>query len=171
MHDWCRDCTHVWHGPFGKEKLVGSAANTTSTQELPGESSAPANAMARGNSVALEVPVTATGARGSSEGEQRDLFVEETNTVLVFRDGAVIRLKADVAIAQLVFLTNKKTKREVVCAVRGKRSVPSGHYYVELDFTEAMANFWEVDFGPEAAPRPKPVVAVKKVAPVAASAP
>jgi TonB family protein len=146
---------------------VGSAANTTSTQELQGESSAPGNSAPRGNSVALEVPVTATGARGSSSGEQRDLFVEETNTVLVFRDGAVIRLKTDVALAQLVFLTNKKTKREVVCSVRGKRNVPSGHYYVELDFTEAMANFWDVDFGPEEAPRPKPVVTVKKVAPVA----
>jgi len=147
---------------------VGSAANTTTTQELQGESLAHGNPVARGNSVALEVPVTATGARGSTSGEQRDLFVEETNTVLVFRDGAVVRLKADVALAQLVFLTNKKTKREVVCSVRGKRSVPSGHYYVELDFTEAMANFWEVDFGPEEAPRPKPVMTVKKVAPVAA---
>ena len=41
----------------------------------------------RPNPVALEVPVTITGARISEKAAGRDLFTEETKTVLVFRDG------------------------------------------------------------------------------------
>jgi len=48
--------------------------------------------------------VIATGARPGDSGGQRDLFTEETTTVLVFENGAVIRLSAAVAAGQLLFL-------------------------------------------------------------------
>jgi len=46
--------------------------------------------------------VIATGARPGDSGGQRDLFTEETTTVLVFENGAVIRLSAAVAAGQLL---------------------------------------------------------------------
>lgn len=104
----------------------------------------------RPNPVALEVPVSVTGARAGCEGA-RELFTEETQTVLVFKDGAVIQLTAPVTVGQLLFLTNKKNSTEVVCQVRGKRAFGSSTGYVELQFTEEKADYWGVVFpeGPQ----------------------
>ena len=89
-----------------------------------------------------------TGARPNSDGS-RDLFTEENVTVLVFRDGAVIRLTATVSAGQLLFLTNKKSNQEVVCQVVHKRPVMPNVCYVELQFTEEKENFWGVAFPSE----------------------
>jgi TonB family protein len=144
--------------------LVASAANTIPAQD--GSTAEPARPSVRPNPVALEVAVVATGTRPSDAPGQRDLFTEETTTVLVFRDGAVIRLNAAVALGQLVFLTNKQTKREVVCQVLRKRRLGPTGCYVELDFTEEMAGFWGVQFPAEEAAQPKKAF----VAPTAAVA-
>jgi hypothetical protein len=72
--------------------------------------------------VALETTVIATGARPGHTAAKRELFTEETQTVLVFEHGAVIRLSAAVADGQLLFLTNKATGKEVVTQVLRKRS-------------------------------------------------
>jgi TonB family protein len=93
------------------------------------------------NAVALEVAVTVSGTR-PTDGESRGLFNEEASTVLVFESGAVIRLAADVAVGQLVFVTDKNTKREVVCQVLNKRASQGANNYVEVEFTEHMENFW-----------------------------
>ncbi len=94
----------------------------------------------------LEVPVVATGARPGDQSEKRELFTEETETVLVFEHGAVIHLAAAVAVGQLVFLTNKQTGKEIVTQVLRKRSYRPTACYVELDFTEAAPGFWGVEF-------------------------
>src|SRR6266404_1703983 len=94
----------------------------------------------------LEVPVVATGARPGDQSEKRELFTEETETVLVFEHGAVIHLAAAVAVGQLVFLTNRQTGKEVVTQVLRKRSYRPTACYVELDFTEPTTGFWGVEF-------------------------
>ncbi|HEY1481563.1 MAG TPA: TonB family protein [Candidatus Acidoferrum sp.] len=129
---------------------MASAANTIPAQEHT--SAPPASPSSRPNPVALEVAVIATGTRPSDVPGQRDLFTEETSTVLVFKDGAVIRLSSAVALGQLVFLTNKQTKREVVCQVLRKRTFRPMNCYVELDFTEDMPDFWGVEFPAEPPP-------------------
>ena len=100
----------------------------------------------RPNPVALEVPVSVAGARPVSSKDKRELFTEETTTVLVFKDGAVIQLSAAVALGQLLFLTEKRTKKEVVCQVVHKRSHRPTSCFVELEFTEPEENFWGVSF-------------------------
>ena len=100
----------------------------------------------RPNPVALEVPVSVTWAKPARANEKRDLYTEETVTVLVFRDGAVIQLSAAITIGQLLFLTHKKSKREVVCQVVQKRSFRPTSCFVELEFTEEAENFWGVSF-------------------------
>src|SRR5258708_20625814 len=73
-----------------------------------------ANAPARPQPVALEVPVTVNGARSADGSDKREPFSERSQTVLVFGHGAVLRLSALLAPRQLVFLTNQKTQNDTV---------------------------------------------------------
>jgi len=112
--------------------------------------------------VAVEIPISVNGARTLSGSDKREPFCENTQTVLVFGSGAVIRLTAAVGPGQLLFVTNEKSKKEVVCqVVKSKQSAAAGGY-VELKFTEAAADFWGVRFPgapTQAAPAAPPVVA------------
>ncbi len=142
--------------------------------------------------VALEVPVTVNGARAVEGTDKREPFSETTKTVLVFGNGAVIRLGSPVTAGQLLFLTNEKTKKEVVCqVVKSSKNYKNVSGYVELEFTESVVGFWGMRFpsdrigtpAPAPAPvaslppaaRPNPVVPVaaapKPVSPVVSAAP
>jgi protein TonB len=96
--------------------------------------------------VPLEVPVTVNGARTVEGSDKREPFSETTQTVLVFGNGAVIRLASSVAAGQLLFLTNEKTKKEVVCQVVKSKNYRNVSGYVELEFTEAIPGFWGMRF-------------------------
>jgi len=116
-------------------------------------------ALARPQPVALEVPVTVNGARAVDGSAKREPFSEHSQTVLVFGHGAVIRVSAALAPGQLIFLTNEKTKKEVVCQVVKSKSDGSSVGYVELRFTEPSPGFWGMRFPldtvlPQAATRP-----------------
>jgi Gram-negative bacterial TonB protein C-terminal len=110
--------------------------------------------------VALETAVVATGARPGRTGDKRELFTEETQTVLVFEKGAVIRLSAAVADGQLLFLANKKNGKEVVTQVVRKRSFRPTSCYVDLEFTEASPGFWGIEFPKTASAMPSQSPAV-----------
>ncbi len=142
-----------------------------------------ADAAARPQPVALEVPVTVNGARTVEGSEKREPFSESTQTVLVFGNGAVIRLASTVSAGQLLFLTNDKTKKEVVCQVVKSKNYRNVSGYVELEFTEAVSGFWGMRFpgervtaqpaahAPAKSPTAPPVVAPKVEAPAASSLP
>jgi len=100
---------------------------------------------AKRNAIAHETGVDVTGARPGDGSGKRELFSESTATVLVFENGGVIRLAAEVVEGQLLFLTHRETKREVVAQVTRKRPFPTGNPYIELEFTEAAPGFWGVD--------------------------
>src|ERR1700733_7300370 len=127
--------------------------------------------------VPLEVPVTVNGARTVEGSDKREPFSESTQTVLVFHNGAVIRLSSSVTAGQLLFLTNDKTKKEVVCQVVKSKNYRNVSGYVELEFTEAVAGFWGMRFpgervmapsAPAAAPaRPAAVAPVTPTSPAA----
>src|SRR5260221_967710 len=140
--------------------------------------------------VALEIAVTVNGARAVEGSDKREPFSETTQTVLVFGNGAVIRLTSTVASGQLLFLTNEKTKKEVVCQVVKSKNYRSVSGYVELEFTEPAVGFWGMRFPgdralasvPNAAAPVKPmpvaisgeaktVLPVQEVKPVAPPAP
>jgi TonB family protein len=122
---------------------VESAVNTIPTPE---ETVAKLQPLASGAApLALEIAVNVTGARPAASSGQRDLFSEDTSTVLVFENGAVIRLAAAVVTGQLLFLTDKRSNGEVVCQVVRKRSFRPTECYVELEFTEPAPKFWGVD--------------------------
>jgi protein TonB len=98
--------------------------------------------------------------------------------VLIFSSGAVIRLGSPVSAGQLLFLTNEKTKKEVVCQVVKSKNYKSVSGYVELEFTESVVGFWGMRFpsdrigtqahaAPTAASLP-PAAKVNPMAPIAA---
>ena len=69
------------------ESVEAAADLGNLSEELRG---AGAPGSARANPIALEVRVNATGARPSQGTEKRELFSEDTQTAVVFPDGAVI---------------------------------------------------------------------------------
>src|SRR5271163_1366972 len=104
--------------------------------------SAPAAPQPRPQPVALEIPITVNGARTVDGSEKREPFSETTATVLVFPQGAVIRISTPLVPGQLVFLTNEKSKKEVVCQVVKSKTAGAASAYVELKFTEPANGFW-----------------------------
>lgn len=107
------------------------------------------------NMVAQEVRVKATGARLGKSEDERELFTEETTSVLIGENGGVVRLSAAVAPGQLLFLTNEESKREVVARVKRKRTYKPTSCYVELEFAEPAQRFWGREFSAAAALLPK----------------
>jgi len=122
--------------------------------------------------VTLEVPVTVNGARAVEGSDKREPFSETTSTVLVLANGAVIRLSSSVAPGQLLFLTNEKTKKEVVCQVVKSKNYRSASGYVELEFTEPVLGFWGMRFPGErhTAQANASLPAVRKIDPATLSA-
>jgi len=131
--------------PTVKENETLTARPETAQRPAPTTTS-PCDAIIKQQPVALEVPVTVNGARTVEGSDKREPFSETTKTVLVFGNGAVIRLSSAVAPGQLLFLTNEKTKKEVVCQVVKSKNYRNVSGYVELEFTESVVGFWGMRF-------------------------
>src|SRR6266849_6686018 len=122
--------------------LPGSPENS----ERSSEAASAGQRISSAQPVTLEVPVTVNGARAVEGSDKREPFSETTSTVLVLANGAVIRLSSSVAPGQLLFLTNEKTKKEVICQVVKSKNYRSASGYVELEFTEPVLGFWGMRF-------------------------
>ena len=119
-------------------------APLTRDPETAGQMNTSAPVSTKPQPVAMEIPVTVNGASTVAGSEKREPFSETTQTVLVFGSGAVIRLAAAVGPGQLLFVTNEKSKQEVVCQVVKTKQNGSSSGYVELKFTEATTDFWGI---------------------------
>jgi len=142
--------------PTAKDNEISAARPETAQAPAP-TSALPGDSAIKQQPVALEVPVTINGARTVEGSDKREPFSETTKTVLVLGNGAVIRLSSSVAPGQLLFLTNEKTKREVVCQVVKSKNYRNVSGYVELEFTESVVGFWGMRFpGDRISPAPQP---------------
>jgi len=143
--------------PIVKENEI--APGRPESAQRTGSTAAPSSeAGIKQQPVALEVPVTVNGARAVDGSDKREPFSESTKTVLIFGNGAVIRLSSSVAPGQLLFLTNEKTKKEVVCQVVKSKNYRNVSGYVELEFTEPVVGFWGMRFpGDRIGSAPQPV--------------
>src|SRR5580704_2563454 len=119
---------------------------TATPDARPTTNAATAEPVNKPQPVALEVPVTVNGARAVEGSDKREPFSETTTTVLIFGNGGVIRLSSSVAPGQLLFLTNERTKKEVVCQVVKSKNYRNVSGYVELEFTESVVGFWGMRF-------------------------
>src|SRR6266404_3962200 len=139
---------------FASENFMAPIAKENDLLTATPESAAPPSASApvpsdnavKQQPVALEVPVSVNGARTVEGSAKREPFSEATKTVLIFGSGAVIRLASFVTPGQLLFLTNEKTKKEVVCQVVKSKNYRNVSGYVELEFTESVVGFWGMRF-------------------------
>lgn len=134
---------------------------TPDTTSQPGSAAAsPAESAPRQQAVALEIPITVNGARTAEGSNKREPFSETSKTVLIYGAGAVIRLTSSVAPGQLLFLTNERTKKEVVCQVVKSKNYRNISGYVELEFTEPAVGFWGMRFpGDRIGSAPQPAAA------------
>ena len=131
--------------PSIKENDI-STARPEASQKPSSPSTSNGETAIKHQPVALEVPVSVNGARAVEGSDKREPFSESTKTVLIFGSGAVIRLSSSVAPGQLLFLTNEKTKKEVVCQVVKSKNYRNVSGYVELEFTEPVVGFWGMRF-------------------------
>jgi len=136
--------------------------------------------------VCIEVPITVHGGCLSTDSGKREPFSESTRTIIVFSDGAVLRLKTAVNPGQSIILTNEHTGKKVLCQVVKSKTYQNVAGYIELQFTEPTVGFWGILFpgdGPESqsatgaagvsqapsAPQPLPSVASHITPPVAST--
>jgi TonB family protein len=100
----------------------------------------------RTDAVGVEIPVIVHASRTSVSA--RDIAKpqppvhEETRTVIVFPQGAVVRLTATFAANELVVLTNQRSGADVICRVVSVKAQPGIQNYVDLEFTQRAPNFW-----------------------------
>ncbi|MGB7284548.1 MAG: TonB family protein [Candidatus Acidiferrum sp.] len=112
-------------------------------------------ALLKPNAISREVRVRATGISREKNEPGRQLFNEETTSVLVAETGGVIRLSAAVTAGQLLVLANLETKREAIVQILRKRSFKLTMCYLEIEFVEAAPRFWGTEFSAATALLPK----------------
>ncbi|HXO44994.1 MAG TPA: TonB family protein [Candidatus Cybelea sp.] len=98
---------------------------------------------------ALEVPLVLKGAKPDDGTGRRELFTENATTILVFDNGALLNLRARLAVGQAVLIHNEQNRREILSKVL--EAPPVGEVgHTELEFTTADPDFWLADAPPSA---------------------
>ncbi|MGA8035975.1 MAG: TonB family protein [Candidatus Acidiferrales bacterium] len=160
--------------PLIKDSVDVANPATETTAQRPSAQPAKPTAAApgvRADAVSVEVPVRVYGSRitqvpGQAEPNSEP-FEEQTSTMIVFPQGAVLRMSTSVNIGQMLVVTNAKTKADAICRVVKVRTFSNTQGYVEVEFTTAQPNYWTVRF-PSDGPTPP---AAAPAAPVKAAAP
>lgn len=97
-----------------------------------------------------------------SEGGSPDkAFQEETQTFIVNTHGGLIGLTAKVAKGQLLRLTNRATREEIVCKVVHVGGVAGQKTQIGIEFTTSSPLFWGIAFPPEEKIAPEQVASRK----------
>jgi TonB family protein len=97
----------------------------------------------RSGAVGAEIPVTVHASRATQAfGENLPPVHEETKTVIVLQQGAVVRLTATLTAGETVVLTNRMTGADVLCRVGNIKSQPGLQHYVSLEFIQQTPAFW-----------------------------
>lgn len=125
----------------------------------------------RPNPVCLDVPVVVRNlpaGNGTPHFPPAGPFEEHARTVIVFDNGAVLRVSAELPIGQEVIVSNSQG-REAVCRLARTPSLPSIKGFVEIEFLESVSDFWGIQqpepqtnvlIPPASASEPKPADAV-----------
>ena len=150
-----KDTTEVANSAADANRLKsGTAAKT----EQSGHS--------RADAVSLEVAVKVHGSRVTEVVREitphTEPFEEQTSTMIVFPQGAVIRMSTAVSVGQMLVVTNLKSRQDAICRVVKVRTFSNLQGYVEVEFTHQQPGYWNVYFpsdGPQPANKLQPVAA------------
>jgi TonB family protein len=122
----------------------------------------------RSNPVCLEVGVTVRslpGEKSEPSSSHAEPAREQARTVIVFDNGAVLRLAGNFLPGQSIILSNAQG-RDVVCRVANSRNTPNVKGYIELEFLEATSDFWGLHKPEAQPPAANPAAAVAAEPPV-----
>lgn len=170
--------------PLTKDSVEVASPAASSINPQASSQSKPTSG-SRSDAVSLEVTVKVHGSRviDASRGAapQTEPFEEQTVTMIVFPQGAVLRMSTAVNVSQMLVLTNLKTKQDSICRVLKVRPNSNQGSYVEVEFTHRQPGYWGIQFPsepaaaatiapPQAVPEPQPA-APPAVAPVSQSTP
>jgi TonB family protein len=136
-------------------------------------SAAAADGLAHPNPVCTEIGVSVQGSAHTAAGGQASQpFLEQTTTVIVFGQGAVVRLSESVTPGQILIVRHLRTNDEAACRVVSVKANPNVKGYVELEFLQPSPGFWGMDFpAASAAKTPSAVAAQSPAMPAAPAAP
>lgn len=153
--------------PLIKDTLDVASPVTETTSAPRPKTGAPTM---RADALSLEVQIKVHGSKVTEVGRglppRTEPFEEQTSTMIVFPQGAVLRLAAPVNAGQTVVLTNLKTRKDAICRVVKVRSNTNLQSYVEVEFTSSQAGYWGVNFpGAQAPAATASTVAPRPVAP------
>jgi TonB family protein len=148
-------------------EFANSAADTIVSKPVAQPATPAASPQVRADAVSVEVPVRVYGSRITQVPGQfepnSEPFEEQTSTMIVFPQGAVVRMSTAVNVGQMLVVTNAKTKADAICRVVKVRTFSNTQGYVEVEFTTAQPNYWAVQFPSDilapAAAAPAPVAA------------
>jgi TonB family protein len=158
--------------PVSKDTLeVTSPAAGNPVSQSSAPTSSPSSA-SRSEVVSLEIPIKVHGSRVTQVvggvTPSTEPFEEQTQTMIVFPEGAVVKLSTAVNAGQMLVLTNLKTRQDAICRVLKIRPNPSGASYVEVEFTHRQPGYWGISFPSDAGAEPKKVVLAPPPAPAEA---
>src|ERR1700679_2547862 len=160
--------------PLTKDTVeaASSAAEASSSSRGASPKAEPAGHL-RSDAVSLEVPVKVHGSRVTEV--VRDVtphtepFEEQTSTMIVFPQGAVIRMSTTVSVGQMLVVTNQKSRQDAICRVVKVRTFSNLQGYVEVEFTHKQPGYWNVYFpseGPPTSAKPTQPVAIETPTPI-----
>ncbi|MGH9726665.1 MAG: hypothetical protein ACRD41_16535, partial [Candidatus Acidiferrales bacterium] len=141
----------------------------------PAPAAKPSSGGMRAEALSLDVAVKVHGSRVKEVVRgitpHTEPFEEQSNTMIVFPQGGVLRMTTPVNAGQMMVLTNLKTRQDAICRVVKVRANSSQQSYVEVEFTSRQPGYWGVNFpsdGPSAvAPQSPASVAPSVAAPAA----
>ena len=97
----------------------------------------------RSQRVPLKIAIVVSG-----ECRCRVPFYQETRTVLANAHGALILLRTNVIVGQLLILKNTRTQQERACRVVSVLPKPSGPAEVGVEFLRPCPRFWNLSSPP-----------------------
>jgi TonB family protein len=146
--------------PLTKDSV--EATNSGTQTAVPQAGALPKQASAggghlRADALSLEVPVKVHGSRVTEVARgvapRTEPFEEQTSTMIVFPQGAVLRMSTAVSASQMLVVTNLKTRQDAICRVIKVRTFSNMQGYVEVEFTHKQPGYWGVNF-PSEGPAP-----------------
>ncbi len=134
----------------------------------PGDPGSSSQAQRRTDAIGAEIPVVVHASRYSSAslgvGKNSPPVHEDTRTVIVFPNGAVVRISANMSVGELVVLTNQQTGADVICKVVNVKAQPGIQNYVNLEFTQRAPGFWDASGPAEKSSRAESVLSMPAAA-------
>jgi TonB family protein len=121
------------------ENLSKPGSTAVSSESKP-------NQNPRSNPVCLEIGVTIRSLPGEKDEPSpgpAEPTREEARTVIVFDNGAVLRLASNFPPGQAVIVSNPQG-RDVVCRIVNTRNLPNVKGYIEVEFLEPITDFWGI---------------------------